>query len=264
LGNIIKIRLLPTASALANSLKNADDVADDLTSTAGKEVANRLKELLRAPLAKHPAGIGASGKSYSSVRYRKGSTSKGRAEYIIYEDGSGANEKIRKGIKPGEQGSIASLREWAISKRLSLVHPDNFKTGSGTSTGTQRELLSSGRDSKPVSYISPSQKRRIRPYKRDEDKFTAAISAIYRALDREGTNREPNPPVMGANWWRYYPEGQGRFDYVAYVIRTKQPEIRSMISDASRDVKSGIINYVLSGRKSGGMSMPITINRYKG
>lgn len=260
MGNIIKIRLMPTADALAKSLMGVGDSADALTSSAVKSIAERLRNLLREPLAKN-SGVGASGKSYSAVRYRKeGTHGKGRASYVIYEDGTGANQKIRKGIKPGEQGSVASLREWAISKRLSLIHPENFRTGGGFTTGLERDSLESSRDSSPVSYISPSQKRRIRPYKKDKDKFTAAIMAIYSALEREGTNRPPNTPLMGANWWRYYPEGQGRFDYVALVVRTKQPEIRSMISDASKDVQAGILNYIRSGR--GGMGS-ITISRYK-
>jgi len=262
LGKIVSIRLLPAVNSAIKSLDRADEIGDMLTSTAGKEVAKQLKDVIRQPLAKHPSGIGASGKSYSAVKYRKGRKSGvGKQEYIIYEDGSGANEKIRTGINPGEQGSKSSLRSWAVAKRIPLKHPDTYRRTVGSSK-FDRDRLENVRSAEPVRYISKKQKRRIRPYKSDVDKFTAAIDAIYGALAREGTHRPPDPPLMGAAWWRMYPSGQGRFDYVAFVVRLRQPTIRSMISDASEQVRAGLLSHALSGWGGGGMSKTIRIGRY--
>jgi len=262
LAKILDIKLMPTVAAMIKSADSADELADSLTNKYGGQIAKEGKDLIREPLAKHPRGLGATGRSYSAVKYRKGrKKGAGRREYIIYEAVGGANEKIRKGIPAGIKANEGGLRVWATAKRIPLKHPREFVSQKGTSK-SMREYQESDRAGAPVRYISPKQKRRIRPYKSDEDKFTAAIRAISGALFREGTQRPARPPLQGANWMKYYPEGQGRFDYVAFAVRTKQPQIRGIISRASDDITKALVHHVLSGRGRMGFSTGISIGRY--
>lgn len=255
---ILTIKLLPKTQQLISSMKGADELADSLIKEYGDKIAREIKELIREPISKD-TGIGATGKSWRAVKHKKVSGGKGKASYIIYEDGSGANESIRRGIKPGEQGDMYELRTWAISKRLALKHPDTYKKDTGYS------MYDSSRQGKrvdpsPVSYLSGKNKRRIRPYRKDEDKFTAAINAIWRALEDRGTNRPPDDPLMGAAWWFLHPSGQGRFDYVRFATETKRPRIRSILRDASSEIGSAIFRRILSGRGRGGLSTPFNIS----
>lgn len=262
MARILTFKLLPKWDSLIEATKTAPEFGDKLTLTVGREVAIQIKNLIREPLAKHPKGIGASGRSFSSVKIRKGSKKgKGHQEWIVFETGGGANTKIRHGIPAGQKPSFAGLRAWASAKSIDLRHPDHYKD-KRWSTAHERSEQERERDSIPVRYISAKQKRRIRPYKKDEDKFTAAIHAIGKALEREGTNRPPGEKTMGAAWWPLYPGGQGRFDYVSFAVRRRRPAIRRMISDAGDDVKAGLLSHILSGRGRSGFSKDIKIGSY--
>jgi hypothetical protein len=250
---LVEVRLFD--EALIGRLRGKEKLAviNQLTSDAGEAIARVAEKRMSEMLAPgHKYNVGASGKASQNFRVEKVSSeyALGQVAWAVIEgEATPANAAIRTGIKPGQVPSIAALRRWAALKHIPFYDPrDADKAAQGQSHRRVR-YIKTRPDDKRYSEPRPYRIGVKGDWKRTDEKiFNRALYAIQRALYKHGTERGPNPPRRGANWYPLYPSGRGRFDYVAWTVKQEGYFQREVNQSASITVQA-FIDYLASGRK---------------
>lgn len=215
-----------------------DALTRDTGFVAAEMVRSKYQELLS------PGGsfrIGASGAASRNFEINSSALpGSGRFVWQVIEGGmTPANELIRRGIPAGRSVTIARLKIWAAQKGIILVHPDDVGK-----TAEENPRMAKVRVIKGY----PRRSGGVRPHGRTvwggKEVANAALSAIRTVLFRSGTERKE------ANWWERYPQGQGRFDYPAFLSRNVgfRLKIQSAINDQAENI---ILTFFSSGKRLG-------------
>jgi len=199
----------------------------DLSSKLGGKFAHIARNRMAAMLAPgHKYRVGASGRSANNLSVTEIRRAVGTTTWAVEEGDDGANAIIRQGIRRGNRVPIKSLRKWVMEKGLNLKNQER----------------PSQKLPRYISQRSRSGNRYVRALKREKAGEERPLFAIKKALWQKGTKRK------GANWFKLFPTGQGRFDYVVWTLRQEGYFFEEMERHTD-EITSLIAQYILSGRK---------------
>lgn len=191
---------------------------------------------------KNPIGAsGAASKNFTVAETKR----KGVSIWYVREGGgTPANQYIRKGIPPGVDVSLEKLKLWAARKGITFLSSAEYKLKSGGKELAGGRKWTYGKAVKVAAYDSKSAKGdtfRVKEHgKAEKDKknvINSALKAIQNALFLEGTDRP------GANWIRYHPTGDGRFDYPSYLVTERGNLIKDMNSKFGHSLAAAMVSY---------------------
>ena len=245
MADLIRIQYEPWDESLSKEKFTAfaNDAAQRYGEAYALEVIRKFEEWLSPGKnsltrvgGKEP--IGASGKASKNFRV---DSKKARGVTTIYVREAGltpANQFIRKGIPPGVSVSLGALKLWAARKGINFLSSAEYKKKMGGKELKAGQQWTYGKAVKVSAYSSTSSKGNpfdVKEHGRSEkgkkNVVNSALKAIQNALYEEGTER-PN-----SNWQKYYPAGQGRFDYPMYLVTGRKiiPEMNSRYSSSAAD-----------------------------
>lgn len=202
---------------------------------AGK---NAIMEKLRYALGKggrfNVGATGTAARNFIAKRYNP----RGDQPYVVIREGekTPANFFIRTGsVGRGNPPPLNNIRVWATAKQIRFLDPELYRARQ--EGHILPKVLS---PEQQVRYISPKQKRKMRPWKRSKSLFERVIEKIMWSIAYFGTSKWSvrRPPV-----------GKRYFDYPWWVMSQKHDWMK-VLDEGAGFIARAFVNFALSGEEA--------------